>query len=708
MAVAALSFALVLSAASGPSSGPDLSERATSLPLPVARVMVFSDRARITRSATVKWPASGVLKVPDLPGNVMLDSIRVTAEGARVVRVEKQPVDRERWSIDQVDVWMKDLEDQGDKIALANGRLATAHGSLTWIANLEAAAPVPEKDRLGKPAPALAPDAWRTLQNQLGARRSVVRKTETKLERELKELALGYDKLARAVSARDLGGFSDRKIEVLVIVEAERDDGRLTVEYAVAGASWKPAYELFFDPDRKTVELKAAGLVSQATGEAWPDAKLALSTAIPSLGIAMPVLSTWTLGDDRQFVPTPSARATARRVATFAAPTPKPRVAELEREADLELLAVRSEELLALATQAPVFIDDNQIAAGTWFGSPDANAVVGGLLSGSVATGSGASGSTGPSMPRMSNTPNRQPVARAAPPAETSMPMPDSYRDQEDAPRTSSNRRSDGDSDDTSSYDEGESVLEKASGLFGDMTRGPATTSRGLALMPRRGWAKQTFGDPMLPAVTAGGFDYVYDAPVTLTVPSDAQGMRVPLASRSYEVETFYEATPSLATTAYLKATVKNGSKLPILAGPATVFVSRAFTGDAQLQTTGPGGVLELPLGADENIRLTRTVIPATKTQGFLIGEEDVTDFTVKIDIGNYKSRAVTIRVIDQLPKTNEEKLKVEIVSATQKAVKPPDADGLMYWHVDVPANGKKILEFTYRITRPKGWRLTQ
>lgn len=237
---------------------------------------------------------------------------------------------------------------------------------------------------------------------------------------------------------------------------------------------------------------------------------------------------------------------------------------------------------------------------------------------------------------------------------------------------------------------------------------GPAARHQSLALRSGVGWTKKTFSDPMLPAVTAGGFDYVYDAPISLSVPSQAQPMRVPLASRAYEVETFFEATPSLAPTAFLKATVKNGSKLPILAGPATVFVNGTFTGDAQLQTTGPGGVLELPLGADENIRLTRTVIPSTMTQGFLIGEEDVTEYTVKIDIGNYKKTPVTVRVIDQLPKTNAEKMRIEIATATQKAEKAPDADGLMYWHIAVPANGTKTLQWSYRITRPKGWRLSQ
>lgn len=716
-----MTIVLVLALAlSGASSGPDLSERATSVTLPVSYVMVFSDRAKVTRSGPTKWPESGVLKVPDLPGNVMLDSIRVTAEGGRVLRVEKKPVDRERWSIDEVDAWMRELEEQGDKIALLNGKLATAQGSLSWLAGLEAALPVLEKDRLGKPAPALAPESWRALQDKLGARRSVVRATQSRVERELKDLHVAYDKTAREVSARDLGGFSDRKIEVLVIVDADagKSSGTLTLVYAVPGASWKPAYELYFDPDAKKVELRAAGVVAQATGEAWPDAKLALSTAIPSLGISMPTLNTWTLGDDRQFVPYATPRASSRRVATFAPPTQKPRFAELEREADRQLLVTRSQQLLALASGATSVVDETGLSSGAWFGSitlgtieggeiGDASGVGGLALRGAV--GAGAVGRVAKS-PRPETPPQEMPMpTMPAPPPTTAEDYAYEDRMEVDKPASRARRTAglfDGEGSDDAA-EERESDEGYAQKKVGDSKSEPAD-HRLLALRSGRGWAKQTFSDPMLPAVTAGGFDYVYDAPITLTVPSQAQPMRVPLASRAYDVETFFEATPSLATTAFLKAVVKNGSKLPILAGPATVFVNGTFSGDAQLQTTGPGGVLELPLGADENIRLTRTVIPLTMTQGFLIGEEDVTEYTVKIDIGNYKKAPVTVRVIDQLPKTNHEKMKIEIATATQKAEKAPDADGLMHWHITVPANSTKTLQWSYRITRPKGWRLSQ
>jgi uncharacterized protein (TIGR02231 family) len=232
--------------------------------------------------------------------------------------------------------------------------------------------------------------------------------------------------------------------------------------------------------------------------------------------------------------------------------------------------------------------------------------------------------------------------------------------------------------------------------------------ARGLRLSSATSWQRPTFSDPYLPAVSAGGFDVVFPAPLPATVPSQADTVRVPLAVRTYDVTTFYEATPSLATTAYLKATVKNGAQVPLLAGPASVFVKGSFAGDATLATTGPGGVLELPLGADEDIRLTRTVVPTTRREGFVVGEQDVTDYAVRIEVGNYKKRPVTIRVVDQIPKTSVDKIAIDLVTTSPPTSTPPDGDGLLRWSVDVPAGGSKTLTFTYRVARPKGWRLSQ
>ena len=63
------------------SAGPDLAERAVAVDLPITEVVVFSDRARITRRGDVRGTGSRVLRAPDVPGGVMLDSVRVTSTG---------------------------------------------------------------------------------------------------------------------------------------------------------------------------------------------------------------------------------------------------------------------------------------------------------------------------------------------------------------------------------------------------------------------------------------------------------------------------------------------------------------------------------------------------------------------------------------------------------------------------------------------------
>ncbi len=58
---------------------------------------------------------------------------------------------------------------------------------------------------------------------------------------------------------------------------------RATVEltYLVGGASWEPAYEARADAAGSAVELSTFATVTQATGEDWSRAKVILSTAVP-------------------------------------------------------------------------------------------------------------------------------------------------------------------------------------------------------------------------------------------------------------------------------------------------------------------------------------------------------------------------------------------------------------------------------------------
>ena len=179
-----------------------------------------------------------------------------------------------------------------------------------------------------------------------------------------------------------------------------------------------------------------------------------------------------------------------------------------------------------------------------------------------------------------------------------------------------------------------------------------------------------TFSDRSLPAVVAGGFDYVYTAQTRVTVPTDGSKIRAPLSSDTLPVQVFYEAAPGLSETAYAKAEVENGGKRPILQGAVTIFVNGTFTGEGRLATTGPGGTLELPMGADEDIRLDRKVIPATETEG-VFSKDDITTYRVMMEVANYKKRTVQVKLREPLPKSRNEDIEIALVKSTPPAPKP-------------------------------------
>jgi uncharacterized protein (TIGR02231 family) len=221
---------------------------------------------------------------------------------------------------------------------------------------------------------------------------------------------------------------------------------------------------------------------------------------------------------------------------------------------------------------------------------------------------------------------------------------------------------------------------------------------------PSRG---PVLSDPYLPAVSAGGLDYVYQSPTKATVASSSKQVRVPLASQTFRATAFHEATPALAPTAFLRARVRNDGKRPLLRGPATIFGDGELVGVGEIQTTGPGGDIEFPLGADQDVKLVRQVVPTTKTTGVII-KSDETTYDVQIQAANYKKQKVTVEIVDQVPRSRRDKVEVKLLGVQPAATGAPDADGVVRWRVELAPGATQTFKLRYQITRPKDWQLYQ
>jgi hypothetical protein len=647
-------------------------EGAPAIEAPVAEVTVFSDRARVRRRGRLPaGRAAGVatVRLPDLPGATFLDTVRVAADGARVLRVEATPVERERLSIEQAVKLLDELDGIDDALAELADREELEQWEVDWLGALRPAPPVPEEKRQGRKALVVDVPSWARALDFIAERGRRARERLAKIADERRVVAERRQRVRAEIAQINQGGFSDRRLRVVAVVQAPAGGATpVELEYFVPGARWKPAYDLHFAPGRGQLRLETAAVVEQTTGEDWPAAALSFSTAIPGRGIDAPELLTWTLGERSELVPQLRPRA-APHVET---PLPPPTIRASAAEA-VQGEVVRAR--IASALQRSGEVGDVVVRP---------KAVV----------SEDAAGALG----KYNRREPPRPVRRYAAPAPSSAPsgapaaapaMAESYDLAEEAEAPPPAR------------------LMTTQSLI-SRTASEPRTSMSLALYDTgSARAAPTFSDPLLPAVSAGGLDYVYQAPTPLAIPSTGRQVRVPLASQTFATTAFHDATPALAATAFLRARVRNDGKRPLLRGPATIFSDGELVGVGELQTTGPGGDIEFPLGADEDVRLVRQVVPSTKTTG-LIMKSDETIYDVQIQVGNYKKKKVVVELRDQVPRSNNEKVDVKLLSTDPAPIAAPDGDGVVRWRVELAPGATRIVRLRYQIVRPKGWQLYQ
>jgi hypothetical protein len=645
-----MSLLLLLALGVGVPPAPALA--ALAVDAPVTAVTVYSDRARVTRAATLDLEGRRRVQLPLLPDSVDPATIRLEAEGAEIERVEISRISSEQYPHDQAQKLLSALEAMDDRIALASRQRAAYAAPLDLLGRLAPAVPSAEPPR---PTPKLDASGWATAL-------TFARTWRTRLDGHLRELdhqlvALARKREALVSETRLLGASARRSGHRITAVVNGRGAAKLRLSYLAQAAHWYPRYDIALAPATGQVLVQLAGAVSQESGEDWVDAQLTLSTAEPATATQFPRLLTWKIGERERFIPTPVAMRA--EPPTAAAPAEKPATADLPPADDL---------LARLRTRAAVS------AAG------DANTEgkeVGGEADGRY----GQHDSTGAYGP---------PAAPAPPPAR---PIPNSEYD----------------SAKTRVLSQATETVARSPGAFrlsSETYSRRSEPTESVGLLPPAGYLAPRFS-PDLPVSLAGGWDLVFAALGRETVRSGQGARRVALAAYNWPVRVERKLVPALSPYAYLVAELKNPSSQALPGGRANLFVGADPAGEASLQMVAPGESFTLPLGIDRALRPLRNVKLLTSEKG-IFSKDEVNEYQVTIELANPYRAPVAVRIIDQLPTTSAKDVEIKLLG-TQPAVAARDSvKGTLEWRLEVPAGGTTSVSFRYSIKRPKGWRLHQ
>ena len=284
--------------------------------VPITGVTVFTDGARVVRTGLTEVQ-SGVrpVVVASLPESADPSSVRVAArgDGLTLLNVEVQRRVSAVPRLESLAQLRADAERCRDAVKELGDADEAEQAGLGFLSHLSEAAATSlarglSSGRVGYDELAgMAGHLSASTATALGRRREIAARKRVAQ----RELDAALERLAGAEQPGQPATFT----EVSVLLDALRaTTAEIELTYHVAGASWRPLYDLMLAGERLKVSYLAE--ITQQTGEDWPEVTLVLSTTRPGLRQTLPELHPWYIGHPEP----PRAEAAVLRSAAGPAP----------------------------------------------------------------------------------------------------------------------------------------------------------------------------------------------------------------------------------------------------------------------------------------------------------------------------------------------------------------------------------------------------
>nr|CDS18751.1 hypothetical protein EgrG_000658900 [Echinococcus granulosus] len=168
-----------------------------------------------------------------------------------------------------------------------------------------------------------------------------------------------------------------------------------------------------------------------------------------------------------------------------------------------------------------------------------------------------------------------------------------------------------------------------------------------------------------------------------------------------------YVTVPKRSLSAFLKARVKNSSNFYILPGQTNIYSDNTFIGKSELGAVAPGEELSCELGAESGIEVIYR--PMFKSKENASGQKATVSFKQVIDVRNTFQRPVRVMVVDQLPSSGEDKIKVNLIEPNIKNPEKYDKKKPIRmnkhhnieWDLDLHAGETKEVVLRYTVEYP-------
>jgi uncharacterized protein (TIGR02231 family) len=261
----------------------------------ITQITVFSDRAQVTRRASLELEAGEHTLVFDqLPDTIDQNSVQVSGEGAATLaNVKFQKIYYQAISDSARQTFYAEKLRLEDELKLASQKNKRLEQEKEFIENIAKKITAPAEETSSAE---LEPEKWLKMLDFYHEKLEKLDAQIWEVEAQSRHL---HEQLQPINYQLQQAGGKDSKVknQVALLVQMPQAGSLvLHLSYIVSQARWFPIYDLRVSTETKQMNLTYNAIIQQNTGEDWQNGQLKLSTAQPVISGHQPELKPWRIG----------------------------------------------------------------------------------------------------------------------------------------------------------------------------------------------------------------------------------------------------------------------------------------------------------------------------------------------------------------------------------------------------------------------------
>ncbi|PKL76394.1 MAG: hypothetical protein CVV27_10510 [Candidatus Melainabacteria bacterium HGW-Melainabacteria-1] len=257
----------------------------------ISQVTAYQGQGIVTREVSLELAGVGdhQLRISDIPLGIVGDSLHVSGQGVAgtvIHNVQLMPLPPGHASpeLKELQARLRELEAQRARL---NNAEALGERTQEWLDSYW------ERQEAEGSRP--RPEDWQQTLNFLSRNQAAVLEQATATALQKQALDVRLAELRQELQT--LTASESHKTQAAVVYFSNKSKGKMTFQlrYVIQGIRWPPSYDARLDEKNANISLTYFGDVVQSTGEDWQSVELSLSTAVPQINAAVPVLAPWIL-----------------------------------------------------------------------------------------------------------------------------------------------------------------------------------------------------------------------------------------------------------------------------------------------------------------------------------------------------------------------------------------------------------------------------